>query len=195
MTVSLAPAPRGSRRAPAAPPGLSARGREGAGAAPPPAPLARSGRSESAADRTFRLLTGGFAAAVIALVLGMAFQMTLVAAPALRHFGWRFLTGTTWDPANDVYGALPFLFGTVVSSLLALALAVPLALGIASFLSELAPARVSRVLGFLVELLAAVPSVIFGLWGIFVLAPALRAGPQAWLSAHFGSFPLLFGSA
>lgn len=193
MTVSLAPAPRGSRRAPAVSAGLSAREREDRGAAPPPAPLARGGRTGSAGDRVFRYLTGGFAAVVIALVLGMALQMALVASPALRHFGWGFLAGTTWDPANDVYGALPFLFGTVVSSLLALALAVPLALGIAGFLSELAPARVARVLGFLVELLAAVPSVIFGLWGIFVLAPALRAGPQAWLSAHLGSFPLFSG--
>ncbi|HEX8190387.1 MAG TPA: phosphate ABC transporter permease subunit PstC [Pyrinomonadaceae bacterium] len=104
---------------------------------------------------------------------------------SIREFGLAFLTGREWNPIRGEFGALPFVYGTVVSSLLALLLAVPVSLGIAVFLVEQAPRRLARPLAFLVELLAAIPSVVYGLWGIFVLAPFLRehVGPplQKWL--------------
>ncbi len=167
---------------------------------PPPGPSqgkepAAGGRSRFNADAIFRGITGSFAGFVLLLVAGMATVMTIASMPAIRKFGWHFLVSSTWDPVQDQYGALPFLFGTLLSSFLALLIAVPLSLGIATFLSELAPERPARILGFLVELLAAIPSVIYGLWGIFVMVPMLRNGPQAWLSAHLGFLPIFAGPA
>src|SRR6202042_1393604 len=104
-----------------------------------------------------------------------------------------FLTSTIWDPVHEKFGALPFVYGTVVSSLLALAIAVPVSLGLAIFLSDLAPERVRRPLGFVVELLAAVPSVVYGFWGIFVLVPFLREVVEPHLSARLGFLPLFRG--
>ena len=144
-------------------------------------------------DAVFKGLTAFFAWLVLALAGAMLIVITQAAMPAIRKFGWHFLVSSQWDPVQDLYGALPFIYGTVVSSFLALLLAVPLALGISMFLSELAPRRPARVIGFLVELLAAVPSVIYGLWGLFVLAPLLRTGPQAWLSHHLGWTPFFSG--
>lgn len=113
---------------------------------------------------------------------------------SLRRFGFSFITSTEWDPVRDAYGALPFIYGTVVSSLLALLVAVPVSLGVAIFLSELAPGWLRRPAGFLVELLAAVPSVIYGLWGIFVLAPWLREVVQPPLASALGFLPFFQGT-
>ena len=93
---------------------------------------------------------------------------------SLHQFGLRFFYGHDWDPVNGDFGALPFIYGTLVSSLLALLLAVPLSVGVAVFITEMCPQRLRAIISFLVELLAAIPSVIYGLWGIFVLAPLLR---------------------
>lgn len=151
-------------------------------------------RETNLADRAFRWSTGAFAA-LGALALGvMTLQMVRAAMPAIRQFGWQFLVSQEWDPVLDVFGALPYIFGTVVSSLLALVIAVPIALGIAIYLAELAPLWVRRPLGFLVELLAAIPSVIYGLWGIFVLAPWLRETVQPVLAERFGFLPLFQGT-
>lgn len=114
--------------------------------------------------------------------------------PALRHFGWSFLASRDWDPVLDSFGALPYIYGTLVSSLLALALAVPVALGIAIALSELTPLWIRRPLGFIIELLAAIPSVIYGLWGIFVLAPWLRDSVQPLLGKTLGFLPFFQGT-
>jgi phosphate transport system permease protein len=125
-------------------------------------------------DRVFHLITASFAG-VIALTLGvMALQMMTASIASVRQFGWGFILSRQWDPVREQFGALPFIYGTVVSSLLALVIAVPIALGIAIYLAELAPSWVRRTMGFVVELLAAIPSVVYGLWGIFVLAPLLR---------------------
>ena len=125
----------------------------------------------------------------------MAYKMVSASRLSLSHFGWHFLTGQTWDPVAEVFGALPFIFGTLASSLLALAIAVPIALGAAIFLSELAPLSLARPLGFLVEMLAAVPSVVYGLWGIFVLAPWLRESVEPLLVRVFGFIPFFSGPA
>ena len=145
-------------------------------------------------DRIFRGVTSIFAALAILLLAAMAFVMLRESLPALQAFGWRFLKGIDWDPVQDSYGALPYIYGTLVSSLLALALAVPVALGIAIYLAELAPAWLRRPLGFLVELLAAIPSVIYGLWGVFVLAPWLRDSVQPLFAKALGFTPFFRGT-
>jgi phosphate transport system permease protein len=124
----------------------------------------------------------------------MAIQMTRASAPSIRRFGLGFIISTTWDPVRDLFGALPVIFGTVVSSLLALAIAVPVSLGVAIYLAELAPGWVRRPLGFVIELLAAIPSVVYGLWGIFVLAPWLRESVQPGLAKSLGFIPLFEGA-
>jgi phosphate transport system permease protein len=126
---------------------------------------------------------------VVALVLVMG----RAALPAIRAFGWRFLVTSTWDPVAEVFGVLPLIYGTLVSSALALLLAVPLGLGSAIFLAELAPFWIRPPIAFLIELLAAVPSVVYGLWGIFVLAPFLRGWIQPALGSTLGFLPLFQG--
>ncbi|HEX4835912.1 MAG TPA: phosphate ABC transporter permease subunit PstC [bacterium] len=158
---------------------------------PPTSGIARSRRA--LADAAFRSLLTGFGLSVIVLVAGMAAQLTQAAMPAIRHFGAAFLWTSRWDPVHNIFGALPFAYGTVASSLLALLLAVPVSLGVAIYLAEIAPAGVSTVLSFVIELLAAIPSVILGLWGIFVLAPWLRASVEVRLGAVLGWFPLFSG--
>ncbi len=144
-------------------------------------------------DRFFRRLTAFFGLAIVLVLAGIALQMTRMSALGIERFGLGFLVDTDWNPVAERFGALPFLYGTVVSSLLALVIAVPVALGVAIFLSDLAPRRVRAPLGFVVELLAAVPSVIYGLWGIFVLAPWLRDTVQPALASTLGFLPLFQG--
>jgi phosphate transport system permease protein len=135
------------------------------------------------ADRRFRRLTAAAAALIVLVLFAMALEMARGALPSLREHGFAFLTSLIWDPARGVFGVLPFVWGTVVSSLLALSLALPISLGVAIYLSEFAPAWLREALGIAVELLAAVPSVVYGLWGIFVLLPWLRDSVQPLLGA------------
>jgi phosphate transport system permease protein len=131
---------------------------------------------ERAGDRLFRLAIAGFSGIILAAAIALALQLSSESAATWRTFGASFLWTSDWDPVADKFGALPFLYGTAVSSLLALLIAVPLGVGAAVFLTELAPRNVASALMFAIELLAAVPSVILGLMGIFLLAPAMRAG-------------------
>ncbi len=119
--------------------------------------------------------------------------LTSAAWPAIRQFGLAFFVTSTWDPVALKFGALPFIYGTLVSSALALALAVPLGLGVAIFLSEMVPDWLRAPIRFLVELLAAIPSVVYGLWGIFVLVPWVRTALGPFLKAHLGFLPLFTG--
>jgi phosphate transport system permease protein len=145
-------------------------------------------------DTVFNTTTRFFAFVVFALVFLMAFEMIKGSQLSIEKFGFKFLTGTTWDPVADEYGALPFIFGTVVSSLLALFMALPLGIGVAVFLAELAPRWIERPLSFLVELLAAIPSIVYGLWGIFVLVPWLRVSVEPKLMDVLAPFPLFSGT-
>jgi phosphate transport system permease protein len=120
-------------------------------------------------------------------------MMANSAMPTLERFGFGFFVGREWKPAQETFGALPFIFGTVVSSIIALILAVPVSLGIAIFLVEQAPKKVGRPIAFMVELLAAIPSVVYGLWGIFVLAPFIRNYLGPFLQGYFGFIPLFQG--
>jgi phosphate transport system permease protein len=150
-------------------------------------------REANTGDIAFRWLTAAFAAAVVLVLVGMAFEMTRVSMLSIRTFGFSFLWSAAWDPVREIFGALPFMYGTVVSSLLALVLAVPVSLGIAIFLAELAPPWLCNVQGFVVDLLAAVPSVIYGLWGVFWLAPFLRDTVEPALGTVLGWTPFFAG--
>src|SRR6478735_2027146 len=151
------------------------------------------GREANFGDLAFRRITALFAGSVILLLVWMAVEMGVASKLSLAHFGLGFVTGSDWDPVRDHYGALPFIFGTVVSSILALCIAVPISLGIAIYLSELAHPRLRTPMGFLVELLAAVPSVVYGLWGVFALAPWLRETVEPLLAKTLGFLPFFQG--
>ncbi len=137
-------------------------------------------------DRIYRAITTAFALCIPALLLFMAYEVAIAAWPAFRQFGASFLFSSEWDVVNQVFGAAPAIYGTVVSSLLALLIATPLALGVAIFLAEFAPRWVRQPVAFLVDLLAAIPSVVYGLWGIFVLVPILRVHVMPFLSGTLG---------
>jgi phosphate transport system permease protein len=137
-------------------------------------------------DKAFRALVTVCALAILGIVLLILVELVEGSQLSLKAFGWKFFIGQEWDPVLGEFGALPFLFGTVVSSVLALILAVPLAVGVAVYITEMSPRWLREPLSFLVELLAAIPSVIYGLWGIFVLAPLLREQVQPWLAEHLG---------
>ncbi len=144
-------------------------------------------------DRIFANSVRGMSLAIALLLVLISYFLWKTAAPAFSKFGFSFLTQSTWDPVQDVYGALPVIFGTVVSSLIGVFIAAPLSVGIALFLNEIAPRRVSETVGFLVQMLAAIPSVVYGLWGVFVLAPWLRTTVEPILGKTLGFLPLFQG--
>ncbi len=156
--------------------------------------LTRFGREVNWGDFVFRRVTALQAAVVIGTLAAMAIAMITASRQSLAAFGLGFVVSNVWDPVRDIYGALPFVFGTIASSLLALVFAVPISLGVAIFLSELAPSWLRGPVGFLVELLAAVPSVVYGLWGIFALAPWLRDTVEPILGSAFGFLPFFSGA-
>jgi len=161
---------------------------------PPPAPRRR--RSGNLSDRTYHLTLATFGLAIPVLFALIVWRIADGAWMAVETFGLGFITSQEWNPVLRDFGALPFIFGTVVSSLLALAVAVPLSVGLAVFLTELAPRWLAGPIAFATELLAAIPSVVYGLWGIFVLVPWLRFTIQEPLSRRFGeSIPFLEGPA
>ena len=145
-------------------------------------------------DAVFRILMLLVALLMVAIVLGMVVALSADAMLSIRQFGFGFLKSRSWNPIKGEFGALPFIYGTVASSLIALLISVPFSLGIAIFLVEQAPQYIARPVGFVVELLAAIPSVVFGLWGIFVLAPVLREYVEPALAKWFGWLPLFQGS-
>jgi phosphate transport system permease protein len=150
------------------------------------------GRSalEKGLDNGFFWLTLAFAIGIGLILLAIAFIVAQGSFPAFKQFGLSFLTQSSWNPVKDEYGALPVISGTLVSSFIALLIAIPLGVGTAIFLSEdFIPLNIRTVLVFLVELLAAIPSVVYGLWGIFVLIPLIKPVGM-WLNANFGWIPL-----
>lgn len=145
-------------------------------------------------DLLFRRLTTLFALSILAILALMLYEMTRESLPAIKTFGTKFVTSRDWDAVQELFGALPYLYGSVVSSVLALALATPLSIGAALFITEIAPKRLGEFIAPLVELLAAIPSVIYGLWGVLVMAPWLQATVQPFLIEHFGFIPLFQGA-
>src|SRR5512140_3381289 len=151
--------------------------------------LLAAGKRLNIGDLVFKNLTMFFALLVFLLVFFMALEMYRQSGASIAKFGWGFITSTVWDPVQEEFGALPFIFGTLFSSLLALVIALPLGLGVAVFLSEIAPPWLERPVSFMVELLAAIPSIVYGLWGIFVLVPILRTSVEPFLRKSFGYLP------
>lgn len=125
-------------------------------------------------DAFFRIGTGIFAVLLITVVAAIGFELFRQSQLSIQHFGWRFWQTDSWDPVSGEFGARPFIWGTLYSSILALIITAPISLGIAIFIAELAPGRLQRPLVIVTELLAAVPSIVYGLWGIFVLVPFIR---------------------
>lgn len=168
-----------------------------AGAAANPArtkPIAaRSSFVSRFADRTFLGITAVSATSVLAIVVLIAYELIVSSKLSLNAFGLKFFFSSNWDPVAGEFGALPFVYGTLVSSFLALLLAVPVSLAAAVFITEMCPRWLKTPLSFLMELLAAIPSVIYGLWAIFVLAPLLRLHVQPFLAKYLGWTGLFSG--
>jgi phosphate transport system permease protein len=137
-------------------------------------------------DRIFYGILKVIAWSTIVLVAGIIVMLLKMAWPIFAKVGLQFFVGTDWNPIEDIFGALPFIYGTVVTSLVALILATPVSIGVALFLTEIAPARVAKVIGFLVEMLAAIPSVVYGLWGIFILAPFMQSTAEPKITEWLG---------
>jgi phosphate transport system permease protein len=150
-------------------------------------------RGVNVGDRVYRGVLTVLAVTLPLLLLALVGELMVSAWPAMRRFGLDFLWSSVWDPVAGVFGAAPMIFGTLASSLIALLIAVPLALGVSIFLTEFAPKWVRQPIAFLVELLAAIPSVVYGLWGIFVLIPFLRSTVVPPLRAVFGWTPFFDG--
>ncbi|WP_241687869.1 phosphate ABC transporter permease subunit PstC [Janthinobacterium sp. 17J80-10] len=142
-------------------------------------------------DFLFHKVTLGFALFVLLVLLGILVSLVIGAMPAFREFGWSFITTVEWDPVNDKYGALIAIAGTLGTSFIALLIAFPLSFGIALFLTEICPAWLKRPLGTAVELLAGVPSIIYGMWGLFVFVPLFAEYVQPALKATLGQVPVI----
>jgi phosphate transport system permease protein len=175
---------------------MSTRSLAGGGTVETPTALPLAGLRTSTGrrgDRAFGLALRLVATGTLLVGLGLVIALSWGSRLAIREFGVRFLFTSVWDPVAGEFGALPFIYGTIVSSALAMLIAVPLGLGAAIYLAELAPQWIRPPITFLIELLAAVPSVVYGLWGIFVLVPWLRRAVQPALAATLGFLPLFQG--
>ena len=136
-----------------------------------------------------------FAASILLVTATLIYKLWIQSAQSRAKFGWSFLVTSTWDPVNGIFGAWPYIYGTLITTAVALAIAVPLGLGAAIFLSELAPPKVSSALSFVIDLLAAVPSVIYGVLAVFLLEPVMRTTIQPFLKHTLGFLPIFKGPA
>ncbi len=148
-------------------------------------------RRQRIEDWLFRNTTRVFAVGVLALLLTILTALVVGAEPALKAYGIGFLWNQSWNPVKQLFGALPAVYGTLVTSTIAMLVAVPVGLGIALFLTELCPPLLRRPVGVMIELLAAIPSIIYGIWGLFVLAPVLQLTVQPVLVATLGNIPII----
>lgn len=150
-------------------------------------------QTNTTGDAIFRAILFAAAAVILIVVAAMIGMMTHSSMPTIRELGFGFLWSSEWNPSTRQFGALPFIYGTVVSSVIALLISVPISMGIAIFMTEQASPKIARPVAFLVELLAAIPSVVYGLWGIFVLAPFVREHLGAFLQTYLGFLPIFQG--
>ncbi len=153
----------------------------------------KKSKSEPITETIFRFLTRFSGSLILFLLVAMLISLSIEAMPSIKRFGLSFLISTEWDPVASNFGALTTIVGTVVSTGLAMLIAVPMAIGVAIFLTELAPMPLRSIFGTAIELLAAIPSIIYGMWGLFTLAPILADHVQPWLTEHFGFIPLFDG--
>lgn len=146
-------------------------------------------------DILFENITLLFALILVGLVIYIAVEMFLDSAESRDKFGWGFIFSSEWNPVKEEFGAFPFIYGTIVSSLLALLISLPVSIGVAVFLSEVVHKSVRTPISFLIEILAAIPSIIYGFWGIYVLAPFMRGSVQPFLQSVLGFLPFFKGPA
>lgn len=144
-------------------------------------------------DPVFRGITMAFAAGIVILFVAMVVMLAYQSLPSIKQFGLSFLISNEWDPVKERFGALIPICGTLISTFLALIFAIPLSIGIALFLAELAPNWLRTPFGTAIELLAAIPSIVYGIWGLFILAPLMGDHVYPWLQSHFGFIPLFSG--
>jgi phosphate transport system permease protein len=156
-----------------------------------PLPAGTARRGGNLGDTIFEWACRGAGIFVLLLLGAIIIELFIAGLPAFQAFGIGFVTSTDWDPVQEVFGAGVSIYGTVVTSILAIILAVPLAFGVAFYLTELAPAWLKRPLGTAIELLAAVPSIIYGMWGFFVIVPAFATHVQPWIIDNIGELPLI----
>jgi phosphate transport system permease protein len=149
--------------------------------------LRRFGRS----DLRFRALTGAAALLVVVIFAGLIATLVVGAWPAIKAFGFDFLVMSFWNPVTERFGAFPAIYGTVVSSAIAMLIAFPIGIGIAIFLTELCPRSLKRPIGIAIELLAGIPSIVYGIWGLFVFAPYFQQTLQPWMVDAFANVPIL----
>ncbi|MDP2983271.1 MAG: phosphate ABC transporter permease subunit PstC [Candidatus Latescibacter sp.] len=155
--------------------------------------LNKAHRYNRTLDYLFKGTAAFFALLIFAIMIGILLQLTENSLPAIKKFGFPFLISQEWNPVSGKFGAASSMYGTLVSTVIAMVLAVPLSLVIALFLVELAPPLISRLVGNAIELLAAIPSIIYGMWGLFVFAPFMEKHIQIPLQEHFGFIPLFRG--
>jgi len=148
-------------------------------------------KRQSIFDSLFRNLTRVAAFSVLALLVAIIGSLVVGSMPAIHAFGFGFLTSPDWDPVNDQFGALVPIVGTLITSFIALLIAIPVSFGIALFLTELSPRVLRRPLGVAIELLAGIPSIIYGMWGLFVFAPLFADHVEPWLNEHIGTLPYI----
>ena len=162
-----------------------------AGIATRDAMLARTLRRFHIGDRTFGTLTLISAITVLVILAGVMISLVHGSLPAWRAFGFEFFTSQSWNPVTEKFGALPAIYGTVLTSTIAMLIGVPISLGIAIFLTEICPERLRRTIGVAIELLAGIPSIIYGIWGLFIFAPFFQTHFQPALIEMFGNLPVL----
>ncbi len=148
-------------------------------------------RRQAGIERVFRTLSGGAAAIVLLLLGGVLISLVVGSWPALAEFKWNFLVTESWNPVKERFGALAPIYGTVITSLIAMTIAVPISFGIAVFMTEICPTRLRSPINTAIELLAAVPSIVYGIWGLFVLGPILQHTVQPWLIEQIGPLPII----
>ena len=153
--------------------------------------LPRGFRRQQVADHAFRGLTLACALVVLLTLAAILGALFMGALPAFRAFGLSFFTRDVWNPVTEQFGAVAPIYGTLVTSTIALLLGVPVSFGIALFLTQLAPSWMRRPIGIAIELLAAIPSIIYGMWGLFVFAPYFAKHVQPWLTTHIGDWPII----
>jgi phosphate transport system permease protein len=153
--------------------------------------LAAHLRRQAGIERIFRTISRGAAAIVLLLLGGVVVSLLIGSWTALAQFRWNFLVTESWNPVTERFGALAPIYGTVITSLIAMAIAVPISFGIAVFMTEICPTRLRAPINTAIELLAAVPSIVYGIWGLFVVAPLLQHSVQPWLIENLGQWPIV----
>jgi len=153
-----------------------------------------TGQNKAWGDTVFKGITFSFALGILVLFAAIVGNLWHESLPSIHKFGFSFLTSTAWNPVKDDFGALIPIGGTILSTIIAMLIAVPISIGVALFLAELAPAWMKAPFGTAIELLAAIPSIVYGMWGLFVLSPIMADHVQPWLAEHFGFLPFFSGT-